>query len=45
MDICVCMTEFLRCSPETIKTLLIYYTSGQKKKLKKSKEETLEGNI
>ena len=34
MDTCVCMAEFLRCSPETITTLLISYTPLQNKKLK-----------
>ena len=35
MDICICMVESLRCSPETIMTLLIGYTPKQNKKLKK----------
>ena len=26
MDTCICMAEFLLCSPETIMTLLICYT-------------------
>ena len=29
MDTCVCMAEFLHCSPETITTLLIGYTPTQ----------------
>jgi len=35
MDICLCMTESLHCSPETITTLLNGYTPTHKKKLKK----------
>ena len=34
------MTESLCCLPETITTLLIYYTPLQNKKLKKKKKET-----
>ena len=30
MDTCVCMAESLRCSPETITTLLVGYTPIQK---------------
>ena len=26
MDTCICMAEFLHCSPKTIRTLLIVYT-------------------
>ena len=26
MDMCICMAEFLHCSPKTIRTLLINYT-------------------
>ena len=37
MDTCICMAESLRCSPETITTLLIDYTPIQNKKLKKKK--------
>ena len=29
MDACICMAESLRCSPETITTLLISYTPIQ----------------
>ena len=35
MDTCVCMAASLRCSPETITTLLIGYIPIQNKKLKK----------
>ena len=35
MDTCVCMTESLLLSPETITTLLISYTPIQNKMLKK----------
>ena len=38
MDTCTCMVESLRCSPETITTLLISYTEIQNKKLKKKKK-------
>ena len=31
-DPCICMTEFLRCSPETTTTLLIGYTPVQNEK-------------
>ena len=34
MGKCVCMAESVHCSPKTIKTLLIGYTSKQNKKLK-----------
>ena len=34
MDTYICMAESLHCSPETITTLLIDYTSIQNKKLK-----------
>ena len=34
MDICICMTESLYCSPETITTLLISYTPIQNEKFK-----------
>ena len=34
MDVCICMTESLRCSPETTTTLLIDYISIQNKKFK-----------
>ena len=37
MDTCVCMTESLHCSPETITTLLISYTSIKKLKVKKER--------
>ena len=37
MDTYICMAESLRCAPETIKTLLISYTSIQNRKFKKSK--------
>ena len=30
MDTCICMAEYLRCSPETITTLLIGYTPDTK---------------
>ena len=33
MDTCISMTESLRCKPETITTLLISYTSVQKKEV------------
>ena len=29
MDTCICMVESLRCSPETVTTLLTGYTSIQ----------------
>ena len=32
MDMCICMTEFLCCLPETITTLSISYTPVQNKK-------------
>ena len=35
MDTCICMAEFLCCSPETITTLFISYTPIQDKKFKK----------
>ena len=35
MDTCICMAESLCCSPETITTLFISYTSIQTKKFKK----------
>ena len=38
MDTRTCMVESLRCSPETITTLLISYTEIQKKKFKKKKK-------
>ena len=34
IDTCMCMAESLRCSPETITTLLISYTLIQNKKFK-----------
>ena len=34
----ICMTESLHCSPETIITLLIGYTSIQNKKFKKKRK-------
>ena len=36
MDTCICMAESLRCSPETIITLLIGYIPIQNKKFKKN---------
>ena len=33
------MAEFLHCSPETVATWLISYTSTQKEKLKKKKKK------
>ena len=38
MDTRICMAESLRCSPETLTTLLISYTLIQNKKLKKKKK-------
>ena len=35
MDTCICMAEFLFCSPETVTMLLIGYTPIKKKKFKK----------
>ena len=35
MDTCICMAESLFCSPETITTLLIGYTTIQNKVFKK----------
>ena len=35
------MAEFLHCSPETVTTWLISYTSIQKEKLKKKKDSRL----
>ena len=35
MDTCIWMAESLRCSPETITTLLVGYTPIQNKKFKK----------
>ena len=40
MDTCICMAEFIRCSSETITTLLIGYTPIQNKKFKVYKTET-----
>ena len=37
IDTCVCMVEFIRCSPETITTLLTGNTPVQNKKLKEKK--------
>ena len=37
MDTCICIAESLCCSPDTITTMLIGYTSIQNKKLKKNK--------
>ena len=34
MDTCICMAEFLCCSPETITTWLIGYTPTQNEKFK-----------
>ena len=34
MDTCICMAESLRCSPETITTLLISYTPMHKEQNK-----------
>ena len=39
MDTCICMAESLRCSPETITTLLIGYTQTQDKQFKRKKNE------
>ena len=36
---CLCMTESLPCSPETITTLLIGHTSIQNKKFKRKKKK------
>ena len=33
MDTCICMAESLRCSPETIRALLIGYTAIQNEKV------------
>ena len=33
MDTCICTAEFLRCSPETVRTLLIDHTPKQNKKV------------
>ena len=38
-DPCICMVEFLRCSPEIITSLLIGYIPIQNKKLKKLKKK------
>ena len=38
MDSCACMTESLRCAPETITTVITGYTPVQNKKLKKIKK-------
>ena len=40
MDTCMCMAEFIRCSPEITTTLLIDYTPIQNKKFKVCKTET-----
>ena len=40
MDTCICMAEFIRCSPETTTTLLIGCTPIQNKKFKVCKTET-----
>ena len=37
-DPCICMVEFLQCSPEIITSLLIGYIPIQNKKLKKLKK-------
>ena len=39
MDMWICMAEFLHCSPETVATWLISYTSTQKEKVKKKKKK------
>ena len=36
MDTCLCVTEPLCCTPETVTTLLISYTPMQNKKFKKN---------
>ena len=41
MDTCVCVTQFLHCSLETITTLLISYTLIQNKKLYKIQNKKL----
>ena len=38
MDTCICMAEFLHCSPETIATLLTRYTPRQILKFKENKK-------
>ena len=44
MDTYICMAESLHCSPETIMTLLIRYTSIQNKKLKIKKKKGIRRN-
>ena len=39
MNTCICMAEFLHCSPETTATLLISYIPIQNKILKFEKEK------
>ena len=41
MDTCICMAEFLHCSPETITTLLIGYTPIQNQKLFKKENKVI----
>ena len=41
MDTCICMAEFLCCSPKTITTLLIGYTPIQNQKLFKNENEVI----
>ena len=41
IDICICMVEYLRCSLETITTLLTGYTSIQNKSLKLGEKDWL----
>ena len=42
-DTCTCMAESLRCSPETITTLFISYTSVQNKKFYQTKNLLSQG--
>ena len=40
IDTCICLTESLHCSPESITTLLIGYTSIQKEKKERERITT-----
>ena len=42
MDTCICVTESLHYSPESITTLLIGYTLIQNKKLKNNEKNNLD---
>ena len=45
MDTCICMAESLSCSPETITTSLLGYTTIQNKKSFLKKEKYVEDRL